>query len=120
MARGRWPASSETLRAARIERDLSAILGVVSARASARTGRVLVRVGGGQADEAAVLGAHAAPGAPPPPSARRAAGALAEGVGAPCTRRVAGRALARRGGRGRPPRVAGAGLGERGRAGRAG
>ncbi|WP_437535254.1 cation-transporting P-type ATPase [Sorangium sp. So ce726] len=73
----------DAARAARIERDLAAIPGVVSARASARTGRVLVRVGEDAADEAAlVLGAHAVPGAPPPPSARRAARAMAEGVGA--------------------------------------
>ncbi|WP_437977762.1 cation-transporting P-type ATPase [Sorangium sp. So ce295] len=73
----------DAARAARIERDLAAIPGVVSARASARTGRVLVRVGEDAADEAAlVLGAHAVPGAPPPPSARRAVRAMAEGVGA--------------------------------------
>ncbi|WP_437871067.1 HAD-IC family P-type ATPase [Sorangium sp. So ce363] len=73
----------DAARAARIERDLAAIPGVVSARASARTGRVLVRVGEDAADEAAlVLGAYAVPGAPPPPSARRAVRAMAEGVGA--------------------------------------
>ncbi|WP_437613939.1 cation-transporting P-type ATPase [Sorangium sp. So ce834] len=70
-------------RAARIERDLAAVPGVASARASARTGRVLVRVREDAAHlAAAVLAAHAVPGAPPPPSARRAALALAEGVGA--------------------------------------
>ncbi|WP_438019507.1 cation-transporting P-type ATPase [Sorangium sp. So ce315] len=70
-------------RAARIERDLAAIPGVLSARASARTGRVLVRLQGGAAEAvAAVLGARAVPGAPPPPSARRAARAVADGVGA--------------------------------------
>ncbi|WP_437319850.1 cation-translocating P-type ATPase [Sorangium sp. So ce385] len=70
-------------RAARIERDLAAVPGVASARASARTGRVLVRVREDAAPLAAVvLAAHAVPGAPPPPSARRAALALAEGVGA--------------------------------------
>ncbi|WP_437970216.1 cation-transporting P-type ATPase [Sorangium sp. So ce260] len=68
-------------RAARIERDLAAIPGVVSARASARTGRVLVRVREDAAEApAAVLAAHAVSGAPPPPSARRAALAAAEGV----------------------------------------
>ncbi|WP_437817765.1 cation-translocating P-type ATPase [Sorangium sp. So ce1078] len=68
-------------RAARIERDLAAAPGVVSARASARTGRVLVRVREDAAEApAAVLAAHAVPGAPPPPSARRAALAAAEGV----------------------------------------
>ncbi|WP_437727256.1 cation-translocating P-type ATPase [Sorangium sp. So ce861] len=70
-------------RAARIERELAAVPGVASARASARTGRVLVRVREDAAHLAAVvLAAHAVPGAPPPPSARRAALALAEGVGA--------------------------------------
>ncbi|WP_437337610.1 cation-translocating P-type ATPase [Sorangium sp. So ce394] len=70
-------------RAARIERDLAAVPGVASARASARTGRVLVRVREDAAHLAAVvLAAYAVPGAPPPPSARRAALALAEGVGA--------------------------------------
>ncbi|WP_437592549.1 HAD-IC family P-type ATPase [Sorangium sp. So ce1000] len=72
----------DAARAARIERDLATISGVVSARASARTGRVLVRVREDAADAAArVLGAHAVPGAPPPPSARRAARAVAERVG---------------------------------------
>ncbi|WP_433935551.1 cation-translocating P-type ATPase [Sorangium cellulosum] len=70
-------------RAARIERDLAAIPGVASSRASARTGRVLVRLREDAAEAAAaVLGARAVPGAPPPPSARRAARALAEGAGA--------------------------------------
>ncbi|WP_437638781.1 cation-translocating P-type ATPase [Sorangium sp. So ce854] len=70
-------------RAARIERDLAAIPGVLSARASARTGRVLVRLQSDAAEAvAAVLGARAVPGAPPPPSARRAARAMADGVGA--------------------------------------
>ncbi|WP_437783894.1 cation-translocating P-type ATPase [Sorangium sp. So ce1097] len=70
-------------RAARIERDLAAVPGVLSARASARTGRVLVRLQDDAAEAvAAVLGARAVPGAPPPPSARRAARAVADGVGA--------------------------------------
>ncbi|XXX80384.1 cation-transporting P-type ATPase [Sorangium sp. So ce134] len=70
-------------RAARIERDLAAAPGVESARASARTGRVLVRVREDAAGAAAaVLVAHAVPGAPPPPSARRAALAVVEGAGA--------------------------------------
>ncbi|WP_437281317.1 cation-transporting P-type ATPase [Sorangium sp. So ce375] len=73
----------DAARAARIERDLAAIPGVVSARASARTGRVLVRVREDVADAAAlVLGVNAVPGAPPPPSVRRAARAVLEGVGA--------------------------------------
>ncbi|WP_437838743.1 cation-translocating P-type ATPase [Sorangium sp. So ce1153] len=70
-------------RVARIERDLAAVPGVLSARASARTGRVLVRVREDAAEAAAaVLDAHVVPGAPPPPSARRAARAVLEGVGA--------------------------------------
>ncbi|MGK4006122.1 cation-transporting P-type ATPase [Sorangium sp. So ce1036] len=68
-------------RAARIERDLAAIPGVLSARASARTGRVLVRLPECAAEAArAVLRAHAVPGAPPPPSARRLALTVAQGV----------------------------------------
>ncbi|WP_437758650.1 cation-translocating P-type ATPase [Sorangium sp. So ce1389] len=68
---------------ARIERDLAAVPGVLSARASARTGRVLVRVREDAAERAAaVLDAHVVPGAPPPPSARRAARAVLAGVGA--------------------------------------
>ncbi|WP_437930271.1 cation-transporting P-type ATPase [Sorangium sp. So ce291] len=70
-------------RVARIERDLAAVPGVLSARASARTGRVLVQVREDAAEAAAaVLDAHVVPGAPPPPSARRAARAVLEGVGA--------------------------------------
>ncbi|XXT22875.1 cation-transporting P-type ATPase [Sorangium sp. So ce429] len=70
-------------RVARIERDLAAVPGVLSARASARTGRVLVQVREDAAEAAAaVLDAHVVPGAPPPPSARRAARAMLEGVGA--------------------------------------
>ncbi|WP_437625773.1 cation-translocating P-type ATPase [Sorangium sp. So ce1151] len=69
-------------RVARIERDLAAVPGVLSARASARTGRVLVRVREDAVEAAAaVLDAHVVPGAPPPPSARRAARAVLEGVG---------------------------------------
>ncbi|WP_437602181.1 cation-translocating P-type ATPase [Sorangium sp. So ce590] len=103
-------------RAARIERDLAAVPGVVSARASARTGRVLVLVREDAAEaSAAALAAHAVVGAPPPPSARRAALAVAEGVsslvrgayrrvrreGAPAGRdRRSGRAPAERDGEG--------------------
>ncbi|WP_437489932.1 cation-transporting P-type ATPase [Sorangium sp. So ce1014] len=102
-------------RAARIERDLAAIPGVVSARASARTGRVLVLLREDAAEASATaLAAHAVAGAPPPPSARRAALAVAEGVsslvrgayrrvrreGAPAERgRRSGRAPAERDGR---------------------
>ncbi|MGK3995431.1 cation-translocating P-type ATPase [Sorangium sp. So ce1024] len=83
-------------RAARIERELAAIPGVLSARASARTGRVLVRLQEDAAEAAAaVLAARAVPGAPPPPSARRAARAVADGAGALVR---AARARARRGG----------------------
>ncbi|WP_437736526.1 HAD-IC family P-type ATPase [Sorangium sp. So ce1335] len=86
----------DAARAARIERDLAAMPGVLEVRASARTGRVLVLLQRDAAEAVdAALGAHAEAGAPPPPSARRAARAVAEGVGALV--RAAGRRARREG-----------------------